>query len=972
MIEKYLHSLKEQIEGELLLDNTTKSIFATDASVYREIPLGVAFPKNTKDIQLVVKCCYEHNIPMITRGAGTSLAGQVVGNGLVMDISRHLTKILEVNVEEKWVRVEPGVVLDELNRFLKPHGLFFGPETSTASRCTMGGMVGNNSCGSHSIVYKTTREHLLEATVILSDGSEAVFRNLDTEDISVRLGFDTLEGEIYRRIHEILSVEANRKTICDEFPDSSIYRRNTGYALDSLANSKLYAADGLHFNLCALLAGSEGTLAVATELKLNLVDLPYANVGLLCAHFQSLEESFAANLIALQHNPSAVELMDNQILAAARKNTEQDRNSFFVKGDPKAILIIEFCRRTEDELMHDMQGLIQHFQNENMGYHFPVITGTDVAKVWSLRKSGLGVLSNIEGDGKPVTVIEDTAVSVEKLPAYMAEMRQILSQHNINCVFHAHVGSGEIHLRPVLNLKEKTDRERFRQIATEVAHLVKKYRGSISGEHGDGRLRSEFIKIVIGLKCYSFLEQIKEAFDPKGIFNPGKIVHPVDMDASLRYAEGQKTRDIPTFFDFSAQQGIVRAVEKCNGSADCRRPNTFSGTMCPTFMATMDESASTRARANVLREFLTNSTKENPFAHHELFKILDLCISCKACKLECPSNIDMAKFKAEFLQHYHDEFGVSVRSRFFAHISIINAIMSLIPPLANFFTQWRFFANPAKRFLGVAQQRNLPKVAPETLRQITRTVRKSIAGKKGTVYLFVDEFTNHTEVDTGVAALALLLKLGYKVKTIRHPQSGRALISKGYLRKAAKIAKKQVSIFEPLISYETPLIGIEPSAILSFRDEYPELLRGAWQQKARNLAKNCLLIEEFIIREFAKGNISQQLFTDKHKTIKLHTHCQQKALVTSKPTVEMLQIPLNYHVHEIRSGCCGMAGAFGYEKEHYELSMKIGELNLFPEIRATEASIIVAANGTSCRQQILDGTGRKALHPIEVLFRALK
>ncbi len=972
MVEYSLYSLRDRIEGEVLLDDTSRKLFATDASVYREIPRGIVFPKNSKDIQFIVQFCYENQIPLITRGAGTSLAGQVVGNGLVMDISRHLTKIIEVNVEDKWVRVEPGVILDELNRFLKPHGLFFGPETSTSSRCTIGGMVGNNSCGSHSIIYKTTREHLLEASVILSNGSEATFKSLEGKELERKPTLPNHEGDIYRCLEEILKPKENRNSIQKEFPDPKLYRRNTGYALDSLANSKPFHPDGKEFNLCQLLAGSEGTLAIATALKLNLVSLPNPHVGLLCVHFESLEEAIRANLIALQHNPGAVELMDNKILAAARQNPEQERNSFFLKGNPNAILIIEFARKSEQEVTTDIQNLIQHFQKERMGYHFPVVIGVDVAKVWALRKSGLGVLSNIEGDGKPVTVIEDTAVSVEKLPEYICELKKILENNAMECVFHAHIGSGEIHLRPVLNLKEKSDRERFRKIATEIAHLVKKYNGSISGEHGDGRLRSEFIRIVIGEECYSFLEQVKKAFDPKGIFNPGKIVNPVAMDASLRYSEGQETKEISTFFDFSAQHGILRAIEKCNGSADCRRPNTQSGTMCPTYMATMDESASTRGRANLLREFLTHSTKENPFAHPELFSILDLCISCKACKSECPSNIDMARFKAEFLQHYHDAFGVSLRTRFFAHASLINKIMSVVPPVSNFFTQQRFFASIAKRILGVAKQRSLPKASPETLRQISRSVRKNLGGEKGTVYLFVDEFTNHTEVDTGVAALGLLLKLGYKVKNIRHPQSGRALISKGYLRKAEKIARKQVELFENRISECTPLIGVEPSAILSFRDEYPELLRGDWQQKARVLAKNCLLIDEFIVSEFAKGKISQNQFTENQKTIKLHTHCQQKALVTSKPTVQMLQIPRNYSVQEIRSGCCGMAGAFGYEKEHYELSMKIGELNLFPEIRATDKSIDVAANGTSCRQQILDGTGRKALHPVELLYRALK
>ncbi|MGI6478572.1 MAG: FAD-binding and (Fe-S)-binding domain-containing protein [Salinivirgaceae bacterium] len=970
-MSEILSKLGPLIDGELKLDSTTRLLYSTDASVYREIPAGVVFPKNANDIQKIVEFCHNHKFPIIARGAGTSLAGQVVGKGLIMDTSRYLTKILELNIEEKWVRVEPGVILDELNRYLKPYGLFFGPETSTSSRCTIGGMVGNNSCGSRSIVYKTTREHLLEAKVILSDGSSAVFKSIDKEEFEEKRGKNNLEGRIYQQLDEILQSEHNRNTIIAEYPDSSIYRRNNGYAIDLLAKSNLYFDGGDSFNLCKILSGSEGTLAIGTEFKLNLVDLPYSNVGLLCVHFDSLEEALQGNLIALQFSPSAVELMDYKILDAAKKNINQERNRFFIKGNPKAILIIELVRADNDKLQKDLSQLIEQFKSISMGYHYPIVTGNDVSRVWSLRKAGLGVLSNIEGDAKPVTVMEDTAVKVELLPEYIVEFQKLLDKHQADCVFYAHVGSGELHLRPVLNLKSKSDRVRFRKIATDIAHLVKKHRGSLSGEHGDGRLRSEFIKIMIGDVCYSFLEKIKGAFDPNNILNPGKIVYPVAMDECLRYAENQQTREIESYFDFSEQGGMLRAVEKCNGSADCRRVNTFSGNMCPTYMATLDEAASTRARANLLREFLTHSTKKNPFAHRELFEILDLCISCKACKTECPSNIDMAKFKSEFLQHYHDEYGISLRTRCFANIALLNKIMSFAPALSNFFTQNRLFSNPIKRIIGVAGKRNLPKVNSKTLRKSIKSMQAESKASKGTVYLFVDEFTNHTDVDTGIAAILLLLKLGYNVLTVKHPQSGRAYISKGYLRKATKIAKQQIDIFSTIVSGDIPLVGIEPSAILSFRDEYPQLLKGEMQRKAKAISENCLLIDEFIVREYKKGNIEQNLFTDEYKDLKLHTHCQQKAIAGSNATIEMLQIPKNYKVEIIRSGCCGMAGSFGYEKEHYNLSMKIGELDLFPAILQSDKTTIIAANGTSCRQQIYDGTGREALHPVEILYKAI-
>lgn len=971
MIEKQLAELQTKIEGEILTSNLSRMLYATDASVYREIPLGVAYPKSKADVQEIVKYCYHNTIPLIARGAGTSLAGQVVGRALIMDMSKYLTKIIELNVEERWICVQPGVVLDSLNEFVRPYGLFFGPETSTASRCNIGGMVGNNSCGSHSNLYKTTREHLLEAEVVLSDGSIVHFNSTDDLQLIEKCKLPTLEGRIYKTIVGILSSDKNREVIIAEFPDQTLYRRNTGYAIDSLALSKPFNETGKVFNLCDLLAGSEGTLAIATELKLNLVDLPPSHVGLVCVHFKSLDQALLANLGALEHNPGAIELLDLEIINAARRNPEQERNSFFIKESPEAILIIEFARESVELLQDAARQLVLDLENKGFGYHFPLVLGSDVNKVWALRKSGLGILTNIPGDAKPVTAVEDTAIKVNLLPQYISEFREILNARNLKSVFHAHVGSGEIHVRPVLNLKQAGDREKFRELGLTIAKLVKKYNGSLSGEHGDGRLRSEFLPIVIGEKNYGFLKEIKSVFDSKGILNPGKIVNPVPMDEMLRYQSNQTTRQIDTVFDFSAQLGILRAVEMCNGSADCRRLNNKSGTMCPSYMATLNETDSTRARANVLREYLTNSEKENPFAHADIREIMDLCLSCKACKSECPSNIDMAKFKSEFLYHYQKEFGVSLRTQFFANIAFLNKLMSLLPPVANFFTQSRVLSAPVKYFLKVASSRTLPAIASETLRQYLRTIPQTKLKNRRTLYLFVDEFTNHSETEVGMATIHLLLKLGYNVLTVKHPQSGRSLISKGFLKHAAKIAAKQINVFEPIITDQTPLVGIEPSAILSFRDEYPDLLRGDMKKRAYKLSNNCLLIDEFIVREYKAGHIKKEQFTQSELKIKLHTHCQQKAIATSKSTIEMLQLPQNYKVEEIKSGCCGMAGSFGYEAEHYNLSMKIGEMVLFPEVRNTSTLTPIAANGTSCRQQIFDGTGRKVLHPVQILHEAL-
>lgn len=963
--------LKAQLEGDLYTDYRTRLLYATDASAYREVPKAVVLPKSKADIRKVIQWAVENKTSVIPRTAGTSLAGQVVGGGIVVDVSKYLTRIEEFNAAERWVRVQPGVILDELNMFLEPHGLFFGPETSTSSRCMMGGMVGNNSCGSHSLIYGTTREHTLEIEAVLSDGSEVVFCDLTDEEFEKKCLLDSLEGDIYRNIRDELSVTEVQQRIRDEYPDPELYRRNTGYAVDLLLNASVFGGTE-HFNWCKLLAGSEGTLAFSTSIKLNLVDKPAPVKGVVCAHFESLTKALEANLIALKFNPGAVELMDDIVLNATKDNISQNKNRFFLKGDPEAILIIEFARQTEDEIRQLAANVESAMREAGLGYHFPLVLGSDISKVWALRKAGLGVLSNIPGDKKPVTVIEDTAVHVKVLPAYIKEFRQVLSENNMECVFYAHVGSGEIHLRPVLDLKLSEDVERFHKIGYEIARLVKKYRGSLSGEHGDGRLRGEFIPLMIGEENYQLLKRIKKAWDPNNVFNPGKITDTPSMKDSLRWKPDVPTREIDTIFDFGRVGGIIRATELCNGSGDCRKTHLSGGTMCPSYMATLDESATTRARANILREFLTHSEKKNPFDHKEVYEVLDLCLSCKACKSECPSSVDMTKLKAEFMQHYYDAHGIPLRTRAIAYISSINALGSIMPGVTNFFMRNKLTSSVLKRVLGFAQKRSMPLLAKRTLsKEVKRYAQELNSGNVGEVYLFIDEFTNFNDASIGVKTLLLLNKLGYKVRTVNHKDSGRTFLSKGLLRKAKKLAEFNVERFASLVSENIPLIGIEPSTILSFRDEYPELVRPDLREAARELGKNALLFEEFIAAEVEKGKISPVQFTDAPANIKLHGHCQQKAVASTKPTLSMLSLPKNYKVSEIPSGCCGMAGSFGYEKEHYELSMKVGELVLFPAVRKASDDTIIAAPGTSCRHQIKDGTGRTALHPIEILYDAL-
>src|SRR5271169_927581 len=676
--------LAGELEGALHFDAAMRTLYATDASVYREMPQAVALPKTEADICKLVRFAREHGTSLIPRTAGTSLAGQVVGGGIVVDISRHFTRILEIDAAARRVRVQPGVVRNELNLALAPHGVFFAPETSTQNRCMIGGMVGNNACGANSVVYGSTRDYLVSARAVLSDGSIVEFGAISEEEFAAKSRSATFESLLYRTAEKLLADVENRAEIAREFPKKSIHRRNTGYALDLLAACAPFTPDGPPFNFCRLLAGSEGTLAFLTEITLACEPLPPKVSALVCVHCATIDEALRANLVALRHAPRACELMDHNILECTKANLEQRRNRFFVQGDPGAILAVELAAPTREEVATAAAQLENELRAAGLGYHYPVVWGPDQNRVWNLRKAALGLLSNIPGDAKPVAVIEDTAIDPEDLPAFVQEFDQILSGHGLSAVHYAHAGSGELHLRPILNLKIEEHRRLFRVIATEVARLVKRYGGSLSGEHGDGRLRGEFLPAMVGKKNYALFRAVKEAWDPSGIFNPGKITDTPPMDASLRYEPGQAVREFPTVLSFAESRGILRAAEQCNGSGDCRKSHLMGGTMCPSFMATRNERDTTRARANILREVLTRSPKANPFDSDEIAAVMDLCLSCKGCKSECPSNVDVARLKAEWLQHFHDARGVPLRSRLIANFSRSMALASLAPAVYNF------------------------------------------------------------------------------------------------------------------------------------------------------------------------------------------------------------------------------------------------------------------------------------------------
>lgn len=967
---------------QLYTDSLHKIAYATDASVYREIPYGVAYPETTEDIQKLTRMARERNTHLIPRAGGTSIAGQVVGSGIVVDISKHWNHILEINKEEQWARVEPGVVRDELNIALKPYGLFFSPETSTSNRCCIGGMFGNNSCGTHSLVYGSTRHHVVACKGVLADGTLFDTENLDRNN--------KLLNRILSQLEAWASDEETCSLIEKNYPDKGLQRRSCGYAIDE-AIEIVKEDPGLA--LCKLLAGSEGTLAFITEIKLSLDVLPPKEIMVVCGHCDTLDKSFEANLVALQHHPTAIELMDGDILELSKGNAEQQKNRFFVEGDPAALLITELRAETREEIDAQAEALEKDLLESGLVYLNTRVYGTDVGKVWALRKAGLGILGGMKGDAKPMGVIEDTAVAPRFMPAYMKDFQEMTHRLGANVVYYGHISTGELHLRPILNLKTKEGQKLFRDLATETAQLVKKHRGSISGEHGDGRLRGEFIKMLYGDETYELMRQVKQCWDPDGMFNLHKIVDTLPMDSMLRFEINQQY-DIEkelgsdkTYYNWKAafdectapgatgaksqMNALMCSIEQCNGAGDCRKSNLIGGTLCPAFKVSGDELKTTRARANALREILTRGGDWSLIKEE-----LNSCLACKGCKSECPSNVDMTRLRAEVLQHYYDKHGTPFRSFLVSRMALIEQFGSIVRPLYNFFASWSLSSAIIKKVVRFSAERQIPTLSRYSMRHLVakEQVQYRIARPKKKVYLFADEFTNLQEAELGLTFAKLLMRLGYKVEIPKHVESGRAAISKGCLKYAKRFAVKNVLLLKDIVSESHPLIGIEPSCILSFRDEYPDLVPAEMRKDAMSLAKNCLLYDEFLIKEIAEGNISADDFEDAKMEIWLHGHCHQKALVGVDKTAKALGtlIP-GAKVNIIPSGCCGMAGSFGYEKEHYKTSLAIGEMILFPTVRkavkdANDMPTLVAAPGTSCRQQILDGTGVKAVHPIEILM----
>jgi len=972
-----LENLTIHFEGKLYLDQTQDSeiarkIYSTDASVYQVKPIAVAIPANYKDIKRLIHFAKKHKTSIIPRGAGTSLAGQVVGNGIVMELASNLSKILLLNKKEKSVWVEPGIIRDDLNKQIETSGLFFGPETSTANRALMGGMLGNNSCGLHSIVWGNVRDHLLETRAILSDGTEIHTHPLSNEEFYKKTSLNNLEGYIYKEIHRILNNPELQNQIKSRFPKAEIKRRNSGYALDALIDMQPFNPMGQPFNLSALLAGSEGTLAIVHSMKLNLLDLPANEVALICIHCQSIQESLEANIVVLTHQPTASELVDDYILSFTENHPNFQYDRDFIEGKPAAILMVEFRSNTTEDLNRQVEACIKSLQDSQLGYAYPVLDKNNIDKGWGIRKAGLGLIRNAISKKQPVNLIEDCAVSPLDLPNYIAEIQALLAKYKVEAAYYAHAGAGELHIEPFLDINSAEGKILFRTILSETVDILKKYQGSLSGEHGDGRLRGEFIEKMMGKELLELFKEIKDIFDPSQILNPGKIVNSPPMDEEFRISNSKEYK-ITNFFNYGDFENPLRLAEKCSGSGDCKKTSLTGGTMCPSFMATLDEKDSTRARANMLRQILSEPS-ENPFTNPELNEILDLCLSCKGCQTECPSGVDITKLKAETLQQKYLTDGIPWRTQMVGHFPLLQNLARKFAPIYNFFIDFPVSSIIIKTLLGFSWERSLPKVHFYSLEDWFKKYAKKYPQnqfKHGFIYLFADEFTNYNEVDLGKKTVLLLNELGFGVKIPFGVISGRSYLSKGMLIEARKIAEKNIAILSPIINAEEPFIGIEPSAILTFRDEIPDLVRPELRELALQIGKNCLLVDEFLSQQIKNKKILKSDFKQENKKIILHGHCHQKSIAGLVPTRHVLSFPENQEVELLPTGCCGMAGSFGYERKHYKISQQIANLVLFPRVLAAKDSVIIASNGTSCRHQLKDGIQKTGQHTVEIMYDSL-
>ena len=954
-LNAFQQELQNSITGEVSFDEMTKGIYATDASIYQIKPVALVLPLNEDDVISAVNISAKHNISILPRGGGTSLNGQGVGQSVVIDFTKYMNNIIEVNTSEHWVRVQPGVVLDILNDRLLRHGLHFAPDPAPSNRATLGGMIGNNSSGTRSIVYGKTIDHVLEVKILCSDGTILNLKRLSPpqhDKLTSLNKNDNREKEIYSSFKKI--IKSNSDEIEKRFP--KLMRRVQGYNFDEFIN-------GDPWNLSKLIVGSEGTLGIVLEAKLNLEPLP-RHKALCTVHFSKLMEAIQAVALILEHNPSAVEIMDSDVILRARKNLSCAPLCSFIQGDPQAILIVEFFGKTMEEASKKAKKLAAELNNRKIGYKWPVIEDlTEQVKVWNLRKNGLGLILGMKGDRKPIPFIEDASVPIDVLPEYVEKILNFCKERAVTVAMYAHAGVGTIHIRPILNLKKQVDIDNFKAISEFAFRLVTKYKGSWSGEHGDGRVRSFYLERFFGKKIYDAFREVKKLFDPEGLMNPGVIINPNPIDQDLRYGISYKTYNEPTSFHFRDDFDFAGAVELCTGVGTCRQ--TVGGTMCPSFQATLEEEHSTRGRANALRLAMSGQLGPDALTSKRLFEVLDLCLSCKGCKAECPSNVDMARLKSAFLEKYHDANGRTLRDKIVANSALISKLFSgSMAPFFNF-TQGRwFFRKLLEGVAGFDSRRNAPIYTRTPFKKWFNKRTAPNSSSKNEIVLFDDIYMNYHEPNVGTAAVELLESCGYKVILANAGDSQRARISHGFLRKAKNEGEKTLVNLDKFILKGLKIVVCEPSSCSALTDDLPDLIDD--EGLSQRIKDNVMMIDEFLAQQIKKEKLKCG-FISPYKKILIHGNCHQKALYSTSPMKQLLNMVQEISVAEIDSGCCGMAGSFGYEKEHYDLSMKIGEKRLFPAIRDRQKGAVIVACGFSCRKQIADGTGVKALHWVETI-----
>ncbi len=957
-LEAFYHALRPQLRGRLYTDAMTRALYATDASIYQIEPVGVLIPAHVDDVQAALALASRFSIPVLPRGGGSSLAGQAVGEALVIDFTTHLHRILEINPEERWARVEPGCTMEQLNLALRPLGLMVGPDPASGARATLGGMLANNSTGAHSILYGNMVEHVRAVNALLADGTPVHFEALDEAAWAERMRRNDPEGRLYRELDDLLRAKGD--IIARDTPKH--WRRNSGYRLE-------YLLEARSRNLAQLLCGSEGTLAVVTELTIGLVPRP-KRTALGVVHFDTREEALRAVTTILETKPAAVELFDGVAIEATRHAPGYaPRLATFIVGNPGAVLITEYFGESETELVAQLDALEATLQRAGYGYAIVrVLQPEHIQNVWAVRSEGVGLVMGVKGDHKPLPMIEDAAVPVEHLADYVADLERLFQETHTQAVLYAHASAGCLHIRPFLNTKDAREVEKMRVLATGSMELVKKYGGVLSSEHGDGIVRGWLNEAFLGPELYAVYRQVKQIFDPNGLLNPGKIIDTPPMTENLRMGPTYRTIELVEELDWSEEGGFARAVEQCNGNGACRKLE--SGTMCPSFMVTRDERHTTRGRANALRSVLSGALPVEALTGRALYEVMDLCIQCKACKTECPSNVNMAKMKTEWLAKYWEANRVPLRVRLFANQPRLARWIGggWKARLANIGLRNAFVRRLMEWTLGISAQRQLPTFA---LEPFTTWFRKQSWPTTGpTVVLFADTFNNYHHPEVAQAAALFFARLGFQVIVPEEKACcGRPLISKGLVSQAQRQALEALERLYPYVEQELPIIGLEPSCILTFRDELLSLLPG--DPRARKLARSVFTFEEYVARLADEGRLREVRWTETARRVLVHGHCHQKSLVGMGPTARILALPPNYRVEVLDTSCCGMAGAFGYEKEHVEISLKMAERRLAPAVRAASEDTLIAAAGTSCRAQIFDTTGRRAWHPAEILLQAL-